>query len=124
MAPYARQASGRYSILNRMLRMSVGDIIFVPATSAVPGEEQDFSVATIAAPYKFSPRVDAPKFTFLRDYGHVIQVNELQAVPYSARTLAGTDFRPHRYAVNGPIAKKSRDRYLRCLRDLGYVVGP
>src|SRR5438309_221947 len=44
LAPYARQASGRYSILNRMLRMSVGDIIFVPATSAVPGEEQDFSV--------------------------------------------------------------------------------
>lgn len=120
LAPFARQASGRYWILSRMLRMSAGDVLLIPATSAVVGRENGFSVGTVRAQYRFSLVPDAPRSTFLRDYGHVIEVGDLRTVEYSSQTLAGSDFRAYRYAVNGPITGAHGDRYADCLRRLGY----
>lgn len=120
LAPFARQASGRYAILSRMLRMSAGDVLFIPATSAVVGQEHAFSIGIIGARYCFSPPPDAPPSTFLRDFGHVIQVGELRAVEYSSQTLVGADFGAFRYAVNGPVTGSSGERYRRCLLRLGY----
>jgi hypothetical protein len=120
LAPFARQASGRYAILRRMLLMGVGDLILIPATSHVVGQEDCFSIATVAAQYQFVPVADAPLGSFLRDYGHVVRVLNLQAVEYGQATLAGRDFQAYRYAVNGPIIGQARDRFLQCLQNLGY----
>jgi hypothetical protein len=120
LAREARRASGRYGVLRRMLLMSPGDLIFVPRTSADLHRSNCFTVGVIAGRYRFDDRAGQPRGTWLRDYGHIVPVQALAAYPYSNDTLLGTDFRPFRYAVNGPLDDARRARYLECLDRLGY----
>jgi hypothetical protein len=109
----ARRASGRYSILEKMLRMSVGDLVLIPRTTESWQDENGFTVAEIAEKYRFENRIKEGAGTWCRDFGHILIVS--RPVSYRSRL----EFRAYRRAVNGPIRDADRLRYLGALHDFG-----
>jgi hypothetical protein len=120
LAPHMRHAAGRYGILRRMLMMRAGHIVFVPRTSEDPGDNESFSVARVARGYAFEPRDGQPPGTWLRDYGHVIEVSDVRSFSYSDETLRAADFQAYRTAVNGPVEGNAEQRFRQFLVGIQY----
>lgn len=84
-------AMGRKNILNHMLNMNIGDIIFVPKTP----NEKKFIVATISKKYYFD-NTPYPATDFHTGFRHVIEVEKLKIYPNSELQpgIFGAPFRP------------------------------
>lgn len=98
--PYFRRASGRYTILCRMNKMSVGGLVFVPKAMSDGGHGRGFTVARIAGPYHFEDREGQRRGTWAKDYGHLRPVKDLRSYEYSGDTLTATHFRSYRAAIS------------------------
>jgi len=92
---------GRKNILNHMLDMSLGDIIFIPNVSDKIIDSQFFTVATVDSLYDFEDRGNNPKDTWEKDFGHIIGVNNLKVFDYSNKHLIRAIFgAPFMHAID------------------------
>jgi hypothetical protein len=87
------EAMGRKKILNHILDMSLGDIIFLPNVSENTIDLRCFTVATVISLYDFEDRSNNPN-TWKKDFGHIIGVNYLKTFPYSNNSLMRDIFGP------------------------------
>jgi hypothetical protein len=87
------EAIGRKKILNHMLDMSIGDIIFIPNVSENTLNSGFFTVATVESLYYFENRNNNPN-TWKKDFGHIIGINYLKTFNYSNNYLKRAIFGP------------------------------
>lgn len=90
-------AMGRKNILNHMLNMNIGDIVFVPKTP----NDKKFIAATVSKKYHFDSAT-YPATDFHTNFRHVIEVENLKIYPNSA-LQAGIFGSPFMHAID-PIA--------------------
>jgi len=87
------EAMGRKIILNHMLDMSIGDIIFIPNVSENTLDPGSFTVAAVDSLYDFENRINNPN-TWKKDFGHIIGVNHPKIFNYSNNYLKRAIFGP------------------------------
>ena len=93
-------AMGRKYILNHMLKMKKGDIIFIPNVSEKTDDSEYFTVATVKTKYSFENRSHMAD-TWEKDFGHIIGVNNLRTFRFSIKTLLRNYFMaPFLHAVD------------------------
>lgn len=105
LLPFYKEAQGRFHVLERMMRMSLGDVVFVPN---VPDGGKSFSVARIAGPYEFEDRtkVVATK-SWQLDFGHRRAVKDVKVFEYSDSTLTPEMFgAPYLHAIDPVSARR------------------
>lgn len=110
LEPYYSQAAGRLKILNRMIAMRRGDIVFLPN---VPNAGESFSVARIDdAQYTFEDRAKPDPGAFWEvDFGHRRRVRDVRKFEYGAKTLTPSVFgSPYRHAIDKVSARESQFR--------------
>lgn len=90
-------AKGRLNILQYMLEMKTGDIVFMPKIwdgdvyKHTLKNEQYFTVATIKNNYYFDYNKQ------IGDFAHTIEVENIQCFEYHKFGISGTNFSPHPY---------------------------
>lgn len=90
-------AMGRKNILNHMLNMNIGDIVFVPKTP----NDKTFIVATVNKKYYFD-NTPYPATDFHTAFRHIIEVENLKIYPNTA-LQAGIFGAPFMHAID-PIS--------------------
>lgn len=90
-------AMGRKNILNHMLNMNIGDIVFVPKTP----NDKKFIAATVSKKYYFED-TPHPATDFHTAFRHIIEVKKLKIYPNSS-LQAGIFGAPFMHAID-PIS--------------------
>jgi hypothetical protein len=91
--------SGRKAILDQMLQMRQGDIVFIPNLRMGGRDERYFASAVVGEAYRFEDRSNMPD-GWERDFGHIIGVTQVESHGYSPNTLVRTDFQAYRRAID------------------------
>lgn len=92
-----KYAMGRKNILNNMLDMQKGDIIFLPKTP----DNNHFKVTTVKKRYKFDNDIVVPEDDFRNDFRHLIGVEKTITFQYSKSTLeSGVFSAPFLHAID------------------------
>lgn len=84
-------ATGRRSILKKMLEMNLGDVIFLPNVNGLERNEEYFSVCHVKGKYFFEDRSCLDN-NWQKDFGHVIPISNLATYKYSGTTLSRSIF--------------------------------
>ncbi len=88
-------AMGRKKILDRMLNINIGDIVFVPKTP----DADHFIVGTVSRTYYFDC-APYPTDDFRTDFRHIIELENLGYSPNSVFQVPGIFGAPFRHAID------------------------